>query len=108
MSRREGGTHLATAFWLENSRAPCPSCKVALEERRELLGNWWKLPSRSSDVTRVQMHNRIDQPAHHHSSITAGNLSVRRNDRHPLPGLDHRDLCIDIVHHSSPQEWADA
>jgi len=89
------------ASCLENPRTPCPTGDVALQERSEIFGNWRKFPAPGSDLRKVEGHHGVDEPDHDEFSTGAGRESIRRNDGDPLPSLDHRDLCIQIIHGES-------
>ena len=45
---------------LKNAGTSIPSRYVALQERRELVGNWWKLPAAISNLIKVQGYLGID------------------------------------------------
>src|SRR6266536_920008 len=82
---------------LENSRPSRPSSDVPLQKSGELFSNWWQFPARLSNLTKVEVHHRIDQAAGHKSSILTLRKREGRNDRNPLPGPHHRDLRIEII-----------
>ena len=87
--------------WLENPRAPCPTGHVSLEERGEVFSYGWKFSASATDLRKVEGHYGVDEPDHDEFSTAAGRESIRRNDGDPLPSLDHRDLCIQIIHGES-------
>ena len=87
--------------WLENPRAPCPTGHVSLKERGEVFGYGWKFSASATDLRKVEGHHGVDEPDHDEFSTGAGRESIRRNDGDSLPSLDHRDLCIQIIHGES-------
>lgn len=50
----------STASWLENPRTPRPTGDVALQERSEIFGEWWKFPAPEPDLRKVEGHHRVD------------------------------------------------
>jgi hypothetical protein len=56
---------------LQNPRTPGPSGDIALQERCKILRARWKLLAAITDLIEVQIHDGVNQAAHHHPSVSA-------------------------------------
>ena len=56
---------------LQNPRTPGPSGDIALQERCKILRARWKLLAAITDLIEVQIHDGVNQAAHHHLSVSA-------------------------------------
>ncbi len=86
---------------LEDSRPPGPTGEIRPQKICEPLSNRWQSPAPFSDLTKVEVHYRIDQTAHPKSSTLTLRKGKRRNDRNSLSSSYHRDLRVQIVHHEN-------
>ncbi len=82
---------------LKNSRSSGPASQVHLQERGELLSNRRQPLAPFSNLTKVERHYRIDEPACQKSSFLTLRDCERRNDRNTLSSPHHRDLRIEVV-----------
>jgi hypothetical protein len=64
-------TQVTKLVHLQNPRAPGPSGDIALQERRKILCARWKLLAAITDLIKVQIHDGVNQSAHHHFSVSA-------------------------------------
>ena len=49
--------------WLQNACAAGPPGDIGSQKRREVVRAWRQLLSSKTDSAKIQVHNRIDQPA---------------------------------------------
>lgn len=56
---------------LQNAGSPRPSGDIALQERCEVHRARWKLLAAITDLIEVQIHDGVNQSAHHHFSVSA-------------------------------------
>ena len=59
-TERDRQLPIATRSWLENPGTPRPTGDVALQERSEIFGDWWKFPARESDLRKLKGHYGVD------------------------------------------------
>jgi len=102
VSLRDGTPTCSTiCTHLEDACAPGPSRDVALQERCEIIRARWKLLTSIADLIEIQIHNRINQPAHYHFSVPAGRQSPGGYDATAFARLHHCEQSIDVVNDSS-------
>ena len=83
---------------LKNTRTSGPSGYITLQERRELVGNCWKLPAAIANLIKVQGHLGIDKPAHDYSSVPARRQCKGGDDGDPFSSLYKGNLRLDKIH----------
>ena len=74
-----------------------PSQEKALQEFSESTGDSGQSFPSIGNEAEFQFCDRIDQAAHHHPPVPAGEQRIRRDHGYPLAGFYHRNLGIEQI-----------